>query len=91
MSAALSDRRTMVLDAFDTELRQRWGGYYQLGKVFAELVGNPTIMHVCTEYGMPYRPLMELVLKMMGHLTDTDPADAKDVLLNTMQRLVPAA
>jgi hypothetical protein len=34
---------------------------------------------------------MELVLKMMGHLTDTSPADAKDVLLNTLQRLAPAA
>ena len=88
---ALTTRRTADLDAFDTELRQRWGGYYQLGKVFAELVGNPTIMHVCTEYGTQYRPLMELVLKMMGHLTDTSPADAKDVLLNTMQRLAPAA
>ena len=53
---ALTTRRTMDLDAFDMELRQRWGGYYQLGKVFAELVGNPTVMHVCTEYGMPHRP-----------------------------------
>ena len=59
--------------------------------IVAELVGNPTIMHVCTEYGTQYRPLMELVLKMMGHLTDTSPADAKDVLLNTLQRLAPAA
>jgi geranylgeranyl reductase family protein len=88
---ALTTRRTMDLDAFDTELRQRWGGYYQLGKVFAELVGNPTIMHVCTEYGMPHRPLMELVLKLMAHLTDTEPADAKDVLINALQRLAPAA
>jgi hypothetical protein len=34
---------------------------------------------------------MELVLKLMAHLTDTEPADAKDVLINTLQRLVPAA
>ena len=88
---ALTTRRTMDLDAFDTELRQRWGGYYQLGKVFAELVGNPTVMHVCTEYGMPYRPLMELVLKLMAHLTDTEPTDAKDSIINVLQRLAPAA
>jgi len=27
----------------------------------------------------------------MAHLTDTEPADAKDVLINTLQRLAPAA
>jgi menaquinone-9 beta-reductase len=88
---ALTTRRTADLDAYDDELRRRWGGYYQLGKVFAELVGNPTVMHVATTYGMPYRPLMELVLKLMAHLTDTRPADAKDVLINTLQRIAPAA
>ncbi|MEX0831324.1 MAG: geranylgeranyl reductase family protein [Nitriliruptoraceae bacterium] len=88
---ALAARRTAVLDRYDTELRQRWGGYYTLGRVFAELVGHPQVMHVCTEYGMPYRPLMELVFKLMAHLTDQRPADAKDAVINTLQRLAPAA
>jgi menaquinone-9 beta-reductase len=88
---ALTSRRTADLDHFDAELRRRWGGYYTLGKVFAQLVGNPTVMHICTEYGMPYRPLMELVFKLMAHLTDADPADAKDAIINTLQRLAPAA
>lgn len=88
---ALAQRRTAVLDRYDDELRRRWGGYYTLGRLFAELVGHPTVMRVCTEYGMPYRPLMELVLKLMAHLTDRHPADAKDVVINTFQRLAPAA
>jgi menaquinone-9 beta-reductase len=88
---ALTTRRTSDLERFDQELRQRWGGYYTLGKVFAELVGNPTVMHVCTRYGMPHRPLMLLVLKLMAHLTDRRPADTKDVIINTLQRLAPAA
>jgi menaquinone-9 beta-reductase len=88
---ALTVRRTAVLDRYDAELRRRWGGYYTLGKVFAELVGNPAVMRVCTEYGMPYRPLMELVFKLMAHLTDREPADTKDVIINTLQRLAPAA
>ena len=37
------------------------------------------------------RPLMKLVLKLMAHLTNTEPAAAKDVLINTLQRLAPAA
>jgi menaquinone-9 beta-reductase len=88
---ALTTKRTQVLDRYDHELRRRWGGYYTLGKVFAELVGNPAVMRVCTEYGMPYRPLMEFVFKLMAHLTDADPADTKDVIINTLQRLAPAA
>jgi geranylgeranyl reductase family protein len=84
-------RSTAALDAYDLRLRQRWGGYYTLGKVFAELVGNPTVMRICTEYGMPHRPLMELVLKLMAHLTDRRPSDAKDVIINTLQRLAPTA
>lgn len=88
---ALTRRSTAVLDGYDRRLRQRWGGYYTLGKTFAEIVGHPRIMHVCTTYGMPYRPLMLFVLKMMAHLTDSDPADTKDVMLNTLQRLAPAA
>jgi len=91
VDAALVTRRTSDLQRYDRELRRRIGGYYTLGRVFAELVGNPTVMHVCTTYGMPYRPLMLLVLKLMAHLTDETPADTKDVIVNTLQRLAPAA
>jgi menaquinone-9 beta-reductase len=91
VDGALASKRTGDLDAYDHELRRRWGGYYTLGKVFAELVGHPAVMHVCTTYGMPIRPLMELVLKLMAHLTDHRPADAKDVIVNTLSRLAPAA
>ncbi len=91
VDGAMTTKRTADLDRYDQLLRQRWGGYYTLGKVFSELVGNPTVMHICTTYGMPYRPLMELVFKLMAHLTDREPADAKDVIINTLQRLAPAA
>ncbi len=88
---ALAQRRTAALDAYDRELRRRWGGYYTLGNLFVDLMGHPTVMHVCTEYGMPYRPLMEFVFKLMAHLTDERPSDAKDAIINTLQRLAPAA
>ncbi len=91
VDAALVTRRTSDLDRYDRALRERIGGYYTLGRVFAELVGNPTVMHVCTTYGMPYRSLMELVLKLMAHLTDRRPSDTKDAIVNTLQRLAPAA
>ena len=88
---AFATRQTATLDLYDRELRRRIGGYYTLGATFAKLVGHPTVMRVCTEYGMPHRPLMRVVLKLMAHLTDRRPSDATDVLLNTLQRLAPAA
>lgn len=89
---AMRARSTAVLDNYDRILRQeRWGGYYTLGKVFTHVVGSPQIMRICTEYGMPIRPLMELVLKLMAHLTDERPSDAKDLVINTLTRLAPAA
>jgi menaquinone-9 beta-reductase len=91
IDGAMRTKRTADLDAYDRELRQRWGGYYTLGKVFAELVGHPAVMHVCTTYGMPVRPLMELVFKLMAHLTDARPSDTKDAVINTLSRLAPAA
>ncbi len=90
-TSAIEAKRTDLLDLYDVELRHRWGGYYTLGKVFAELVGHPAVMHVCTEYGMPIRPLMELVFKLMAHLTDEEPSDYKDLIINTLSRLAPAA
>ncbi|MFT6803873.1 MAG: hypothetical protein ACJA2H_000883, partial [Nitriliruptoraceae bacterium] len=74
------------------ELRERrWGGYYTLGNLFTHVVGNPQIMKICTEYGMPIKPLMQLVLKLMAHLTDEKPSDAKDLIVNTLIRIAPAA
>ena len=89
---AMAVRSTAALDDYDRILRQqRWGGYYTLGRVFTRLVGSPEIMRVCVEYGMPVRPLMELVFKLMAHLTDERPSDAKDLVINTLTRLAPAA
>ncbi|HEX9890209.1 MAG TPA: geranylgeranyl reductase family protein [Nitriliruptorales bacterium] len=91
IDVACARRQTGVLDHYDRELRRRWGGYYTLGRWFADLMGHPTVMHVCTEYGMPHRWLMELVFKLMAHLTDEDPSDVKDVIINAASRLAPAA
>ncbi len=54
-------------------------------------IGSALRPLVIAEVGINHNGDLGLVLKLMAHLTDTDPADAKDVLLNTMQRLVPAA
>ena len=88
---ALELRRTDVLDAYGEELRRRWGGYYTLGRWFVQLIGQPEIMHICTTYGMPHDRLMRFVLKLMAHLTDEEPSDVMDAVINAASRAAPAA
>lgn len=88
---ALDVRRTDVLDAYGEELRRRWGGYYTLGRWFVQLIGHPEIMHIATTYGMPHDRLMRFVLKLMAHLTDEEPSDAMDAVINAASRMAPAA
>lgn len=88
---ALTVRRTAVLDAYDRELRRRWGGYYTLGRTFARLIGHPEIMRICTTYGLPRPRLMGLAFRLMAHLSDRRPSDAQDLIINTLTRLAPAA
>jgi menaquinone-9 beta-reductase len=88
---ALDVRSTSLLDLYDAELRRQWGGYFTLGRWFVRIMGSPEVMRVCTQYGMPYRTLMVFVMKLMAHLTDEQPSDAMDLVINTLQRAAPAA
>ncbi|WP_131787708.1 geranylgeranyl reductase family protein [Protofrankia symbiont of Coriaria ruscifolia] len=82
--------RERALQAYPNVLRQRYGGYYTLGRVFVELIGNPTVMRTVTRYGLPRPTLMRFTLKLLANLTDPRGGDALDRLINAMSRLAPA-
>ncbi len=82
--------RERALQAYPNLLRQRYGGYYTLGRVFVELIGNPTVMRTVTRYGLPRPTLMRFTLKLLANLTDPRGGDALDRLINAMSRLAPA-
>lgn len=69
------------------QVKQAWGGYYRLGTVFVKLIGNPQIMHLCVTYGLPVKPLMRLVHKLLAHLTDEPGTDLNDHLINLLSRV----
>jgi menaquinone-9 beta-reductase len=89
--AALRARSDAPLAAYERTVADAWGGYYRLGNLFVQLMGNPAVMHSCVRYGMPRRRLMQLVFRTMAHLVDRPSADATDRLLNALERAVPAA
>ena len=88
---ALRTRSDAALAGYQRQLAREWGGYYTLGSAFLRIIAHPAVMRFCTEFGMPRRRLMQVVFRVMAHLTDRRSHDAIDVLVNVLSRAVPAA
>jgi flavin-dependent dehydrogenase len=83
--------RERVLAGYAAALDASYGGYFTLGRVFARLIGNPTVMKQATRHGLPRPALMRFMLKLMANLTDPRDGDASDRIINALSRLAPAA
>jgi geranylgeranyl reductase family protein len=83
--------RERVLRRYPAQLKQEHGGYFTLGRVFVNLIGDPRIMKLCTHHGLHHLTLMRFALKLMANLTDRKDGDAMDRLVNAMTRVAPAA
>jgi geranylgeranyl reductase family protein len=82
--------RERALAAYADRMVREWGAYYRLGGWFVKLIGNPTIMRVCTERGLPHVGLMRFVLKLLANLYDPRDGDVTDRILAVLTRLTPA-
>jgi len=82
--------RERALAAYPAALRATYGGYYRLGGVFVKLIGNPHVMRIATQHGLPRPLLMKFVLKLMANLTDPRGGDASDRIITALTRLAPA-
>jgi geranylgeranyl reductase family protein len=90
--ARQTDReREHVLESYPRILKDVYGGYYTLGRVFVKMIGNPHVMHLATKHGLPHPTLMRFLLKLMANLTDARSGDAMDRVINGLSRLAPAA
>lgn len=83
--------RERALQAYPQVMKDALGGYYTLGRVFVQLIGNPHVMKVATRYGLPRPLLMRFTLKLLANLTDPRGGDAMDRLINGLTRIAPAA
>jgi hypothetical protein len=79
------------LQGYPTLLKQRYGGYYTLGRVFVRAIGNPHVMKLATQKGLSHERLMRFTLKLLANLTDTRGGDISDRLINGLARITPAA
>jgi geranylgeranyl reductase family protein len=83
--------RERVMQTYPTQLKDAYGGYYTLGRVFVELIGKPSFMQFATRHGVKRPYIMRFTMKFLGNLTDTRDGDAVDRLINAVSKMTPAA
>ncbi|AYY14789.1 geranylgeranyl reductase family protein [Actinobacteria bacterium YIM 96077] len=83
--------RERVLQQYAAELKREHGGYFTLGRTFLRLIGDPRIMKIATNHGLPRPWLMQFTLKLLANLTDHRDGDVHDRVINTLTRVAPAA
>jgi flavin-dependent dehydrogenase len=83
--------RETALQAYPAAMKSAYGGYYTLGRVFVQLIGNPKVMQLATRHGLPHPMLMKFTLKLLANLTDPRGGDALDRVINGLTKVVPAA
>jgi geranylgeranyl reductase family protein len=88
-SSAVSAER--VLLGYPQLLKDSYGGYYTLGRVFVDLIGKPSFMRFATRHGVKRPAVMRLTMKLLGNLTETRGGDATDRLINAVSKMTPAA
>jgi geranylgeranyl reductase family protein len=83
--------REQALQGYPLAMKAGYGGYYTLGRVFVQLIGNPKVMQLATRHGLPHPLLMKFTLKLLANLTDPRGGDALDRVINALTKVVPAA
>jgi menaquinone-9 beta-reductase len=86
-----ADARERALQGYPTVLKQTYGGYYTVGRLFVRAIGDDRVMRLATRHGLPHPVLMRFVLKLMANLTDPRGGDAMDKVVNALSRIAPAA
>ncbi|MGO8728859.1 MAG: geranylgeranyl reductase family protein [Streptosporangiaceae bacterium] len=87
-TAASAER---VLQSYPQALKDAYGGYYTLGRLFVELIGKPSFMKFATRHGIKRPAVMRFTMKFLGNLTETHGGDAVDRLINAVSKMTPAA
>jgi geranylgeranyl reductase family protein len=78
-----------VLRTYPQALRDAYGGYYALGRLFVQLIGRPELMRYATRKGMSRPALMRFALKLLANLSEPRGGDASDRVISAMTRIAP--
>ncbi|MGW4638195.1 geranylgeranyl reductase family protein [Sphaerisporangium sp. NPDC004334] len=90
LSGLTPAQRERVLRAYPQTLKDVYGGYFTLGRLFVEAIGKPGVMGFLTRHGLPHPTLMRIALKLLANLTDRR-GDATDRVINALSKVTPPA
>ncbi|HZK04300.1 MAG TPA: geranylgeranyl reductase family protein [Actinomycetaceae bacterium] len=80
-----------ALRAYPDAMKAELGGYYSLGRVFVKLIEHPSVMRVCTKYGLPRPTLMRFVHKLLSDGYERRGGETLDRLIVALSKVAPAA
>jgi len=83
--------RPGLAQVYPTELRRRYGRYFNVGRKFVKAIGRPQVMRTLTRYGLPREWLMRFAMRFMANLTDGAEGDAQDRLMEGLLRMAPSS
>ena len=94
ISEALATGDPRALARYETMLRDEYGQYFKVARLFARVIGRPALMRELARVGIHSRTLMEWVLRIMANLLRPDeigPAEAAYKAAAALVRLAPRA
>ena len=72
LDEALATGSGLALQRYETTLVEEFGLYFKVARLFAQVIGQPTLMRELTRVGMRSRSLMDWVLRIMANLLRPD-------------------
>ncbi|GAA4589501.1 geranylgeranyl reductase family protein [Planotetraspora phitsanulokensis] len=90
LSRTTPAQRERVLREYPRILKDVYGGYFTLGRLFVDAIGKPGVMKFATRHGLPHPTLMRFALKLLANLTDRR-GDASDRIINALSKVAPPA
>ena len=88
---ALVGNDPAILQTYPGLIDAEYGEYFKVARLFARVIGKPTLMRELTRAGMHSRTLMEWVLRIMANLLREDEKGPAELAYKAAAKLVKLA
>lgn len=88
---ALVTNDPSVLQQYPRHIDNEYGEYFKVGRLFARVIGRPTLMRELTRVGMNSRTLMEWMLRIMANSLREDEKGPAELAYKAATKIVKLA
>ncbi|WP_430867784.1 geranylgeranyl reductase family protein [Demequina aurantiaca] len=90
-AATTAEQKEAALASYARMMKDDLGGYYTMGRVFANLVEHPSVMRLSTRYGLASPLVMEFTSRLLADVYEPRGGNWADKLLSALTKITPAA